>query len=112
MPRARPKRNVITIGRTLRFLDRVGEDCGGTRLGRPRVWGKIQTTANPIRCQLDNMVTQQDKVRTTDQSHGAPAIVPAMLHFARGRSRTQGDRQSGGKQHETVARSAGEGPWS
>lgn len=28
MPRARPKRNVITIGRTLRFLDRVGEDCG------------------------------------------------------------------------------------
>jgi hypothetical protein len=84
----------------LTTLDRGGDDCGDKV--RTSGVGKDPNNSKPIRCQRDNMVSRQDKVMMTDQSHaahaahGAPATVPVMLHFARGRSRILGERQSGG----------------
>jgi hypothetical protein len=106
----------------LTTLDRAGNDDCGDKVGTSGV-EKDPKNNKPIHFQLDKMVTRQDKMMITDQSHAAhaaPATVPVMLRFVRGRSTDTGTAPIRGKTAQdrgqicdsTVRAGPGEGPWS
>jgi hypothetical protein len=86
------KRNVLSSDEPSTTLDRAGRDCGD-KVGTS---GAEKDNNKSILCQLDKMVTRQDKVMTTDQTHAAhaaPATMPMMLHVVLSASPTQGQGQ-------------------